>query len=105
MEVPGGEEVEEVEVLHQEEDLHLDVGLHLEGAHPHAAMDLPAMRAHQTGGVIVQLATTELLQDPTTVHHLPNPMTELLQNPLDSLTRAGPRWPSVKPAWTSRLGR
>merc|ERR1712181_79025 len=86
-------EVEEVEDLLQE------------GAHPHAAMDLPAMRVHQTGGVIVQQAMTELLQDPMTVHLHPNPMTELLQNPLDSLTRAGPRWPSVKPTWTSRLGR
>merc|ERR1719234_1926489 len=48
MEVPGGEVVEEVE------DLHQDVDLHLEGVHHHAAMALPAMRAHQTGGVIVQ---------------------------------------------------
>merc|ERR1719234_297464 len=99
MEAPGGEEEEEVE------DLHQDVDLHQEGARPHAAMDLPAMRGHQTGGVIVQQATTELLQDPTTVHLHPNLMTELLQNPLDSLTRAGPRWLSVKPTWTSRLGR
>merc|ERR1719352_999050 len=99
MEVPGGEEEEEVE------DLHLEGVLHQEGGHPHAAMDLPAMKAHQTGDVTVQQGTIELLQDPMTVHLLPNPMTELLQNPLDSLMRAGPRWPSVKPTWTSRLGR
>ena len=40
------------------------------------------MQAPQTGGVTVQLAMTELLQDPTTAHHL-DLTTELLQNPLD----------------------
>merc|ERR1719362_2562455 len=103
-EVPGGEEVEEVEDLHQDVDLHLDVGLHQEEAHLPAATDLRGMMAPQTGGVTVQQAMTELLQDPTTAHHL-DLTTELLQNPLDSLTRAGPRWPSVKPTWSSCLGR
>merc|ERR1719239_2110081 len=98
-EVPGGEEVEEVEEV---EDLHQDVDLHQEEAPLPAATDLPGMMAPQTGGVTVQQAMTELLQDPTTAHH-PDLTTELLQNPLDSLTRAGPRWPSVKPTWSSCL--
>merc|ERR1719220_180149 len=76
------------------------VGLLQEEDHLHAGMDLPAMMALQTGGVTVQLAMTELLQDPTTAHRL-DLTTELLPNPLDSLMRAGPRWPSVKPTWSS----
>jgi len=103
-EVPGGEEVEVGEDLLQDGDLHLVVDLHQEEAHLHAGMDLPVMMALQTGGVTVQLAMTELLQDPTTAHRL-DLTTELLPNPLDSLTRAGPRWPSVKPTWSSCLGR
>merc|ERR1719266_2317497 len=77
-EVPGGEEVE-VDLL-QDGDLHLVVDLHQEEAHLHAGMDLPVMMALQTGGVTVQLAMTELLQDPTTAHRL-DLMTELLQDP------------------------
>merc|ERR1719285_812521 len=103
-EVPGGEEVEVGEDLLQDGDLHLVVDLHQEEVPLHAGMDLPAMMALQTGGVTVQQVMTELLQDPTTAHRL-DLMTELLQNPLDSLMRAGPRWPSVKPTWSSCLGR
>jgi hypothetical protein len=58
----------------------------------------------QTGGATVQQATTKLLQEPTTAQHL-DLMTELLPSPLASLTKAGPRWPSVKPTWSSHLGR
>merc|ERR1719189_1641029 len=103
-EEPGGEEVEVGEVLLQDVDLHLVVDLHQEEAHLPAAMDLPGMTAPQTGGVTVQQAMTELHQDPTTAHRL-DLTTELLPNPLDSLTRAGPRWPSVKPTWSSCLGQ
>jgi hypothetical protein len=58
----------------------------------------------QTGGATVQQATTKLLQEPTTAQHL-DLTTELLPSPLASLTKAGPRWPSVKPTWSSHLGR
>merc|ERR1719305_1062535 len=70
----------------------------------HAVMGLLAMMDLQTGGETVQQATTKLLQDPTTAQHL-DLMTELLPSPLASLTKAGPRWPSVKPTWSSHLGR
>merc|ERR1719266_833013 len=79
-EEPGGEEVEVGEDLLQDGDLHLVVDLHQEEAHLHAGMDLPVMMALQTGGVTVQLAMTELLQDPTTALH-PDLTTELLQDP------------------------
>jgi len=105
MEVPGGavEEEEEVdlhlgEVLRPGEDPHQGEALHL------AVMGHLAMMVLQTGGVTVQQATTELHRDPTTAHH-PDPKTELLPSPLASLTKAGPRWPSVKPTWSSHLGR
>jgi len=104
-EVPGGavEEEEEVdlhlgEVLRPGEDPHQGEALHL------AVMGHLAMMVLQTGGVTVQQATTELHRDPTTAHH-PDPKTELLPSPLASLTKAGPRWPSVKPTWSSHLGR
>merc|ERR1740129_1708428 len=64
---PGVEEVEEVKTgaLQEGDRLQGEVPLLVgalrhaavllqEGAHLHAAMDLPAMKAHQTGGVIVQ---------------------------------------------------
>jgi hypothetical protein len=88
-EVPGGAE---------------EVGLHLEEAHHPAVMDLLVMKVLQTGGATVQLATRKHLQDPTTAHRL-NLMTKLLPSPLASLMKAGPRWPSVKPTWSSHLGR
>jgi len=104
-EVPGGavEEEEEVdlhlgEVLRPGEDPHQGEALHL------AVMVHLAMMVLQTGGVTVQQAMTELHRDPTTAHH-PDPKTELLPSPLASLTKAGPRWPSVKPTWSSHLGR
>lgn len=104
-EVPGGavEEEEEVdlhlgEVLRPGEDPHQGEALHL------AVMGHLAMMVLQTGGVTVQQATTELHRDPTTAHH-PDQKTELLLSPLASLTKAGPRWPSVKPTWSSHLGR
>merc|ERR1719331_564849 len=72
---------------------------------PHlAVMGLLAMMDLQTGGATVQQATTKLLQEPTTAQHL-DLTTELLPSPLASLTKAGPRWPSVKPTWSSHLGR
>merc|ERR1719341_1539425 len=105
MEVPGGavEEEEEVdlhlgEVLRPGEDPHQGEALHL------AVMGHLAMMVLQTGGVTVQQAMTELHRDPTTAHH-PDQKTELLPSPLASLTKAGPRWPSVKPTWSPHLGR
>jgi len=103
MEVPGG-------VAEEVVDLHLDVGLHPgEDLHPGEAlhlgvMGLPAMMVPQTGDATVPQGTTELHQDPTTACRQ-DPMTGLLQSPLASLTKAGPRWPSVNPTWSSLLGR
>lgn len=95
MEVPGGAVEEEVD-LHLGEAPRPGEDPH-QGEAPHlAVMGLLAMMALQTGGATVQQATTELLQDPKTAHHL-DLTTELLLSPLDSLTKAGPRWPSVKP--------
>jgi len=94
----GVEDLLRDEALHLGEVLHPGEALHL------AVMDLPAMKVPQTGDAIVQQATTELHQNPTTKHR-PSPMTELLPSPLASLTKVGPRWPSVKPTWSSRLGR
>merc|ERR1719447_408423 len=98
MEVPGG-------VAEEVVDLHLDVGLH-PGEDLHlGVMGLPAMMVPQTGGATVPQGTTELHhQDPTTACRQ-DPMTGLLQSPLASLTKAGPRWPSVNPTWSSLLGR
>jgi len=104
-EVPGGAVEEEVV------DLHLDVGLHLgEDLHPGedlhlAVMDLPATMDLQTGGATVQQGTIELHHQDPTIARRQDPMTELLPSPLASLTKAGPRWPSVKPTWSSLLGR
>merc|ERR1712130_251697 len=82
----------------EEEDLHPDVAPLLGEALLLVVMVL------LTGGATVQQETTELLQNPMTAH-LQDPTTELHPSPLDSLTRAGPRWPSVKPTWSSHLGR
>jgi len=104
-EVPGGAVEEEVV------DLHLDVGLHLgEDLHPGedlhlAVMDLPATMDLQTGDATVQQGTIELHHQDPTIARRQDPMTELLPSPLASLTKAGPRWPSVKPTWSSFLGR
>jgi len=102
-EVPGGAVEEEVD-LHLAEALRPGGDPH-QGEAPHlAVMGLLAMMDLQTGGATVQQATTKLLQDPTTAQHL-DLTTELLPSPLASLTKAGPRWPSVKPTWSSHLGR
>merc|ERR550517_905398 len=110
-EVLGGEEVVEEEDPHHDGDLHQGEG-HLQGedhpqgeAHLPGVMDLPVMMAHPTGDATAPPATTELLQDPTkTGKDRQDPKTELLPSPLDSLMKAGPRWPSVRPTWLSRLG-
>merc|ERR1719266_3201788 len=110
-EVLGGEEVVEEEDPPHDGDLHQGEG-HLQGedhpqgeAHLPGVMDLPVMMAHPTGGGTAPQATTELLQDPTkTAKDRQDPKTELLPSPLDSLMKAGPRWPSVRPTWLSRLG-
>jgi len=91
MEVPGDAVVEEGDHLPDVAPL-LGEALHL------AVMDLLAMMALQIGGVTVQQETTELLQDLTT-EHLQDPTTELHPSPLASLTKAGPRWPSVNLKW------
>lgn len=102
-EVPGGAVEEEVD-LHLGEALRPGEDPHQGEAPHHAVMGLLAMMDLQTGGATVQQATTKLLQEPTTAQHL-DLMTELLPSPLASLTKAGPRWPSVKPTWSSHLGR
>jgi len=103
-EVLGGEEVVEEEDPHHDGDLHQGED-HPQGeAHLPGVMDLPVMMAHPTGGATAPPATTELLQDPTkTAKDRQDPKTELLPSPLDSLMKAGPRWPSVRPTWLSRL--
>jgi len=102
-EVPGGAVEEEVD-LHLGEALRPGEDPHQGEAPHHAVMGLLAMMDLQTGGATVQQATTKLLQEPTTAQHL-DLTTELLPSPLASLTKAGPRWPSVKPTWSSHLGR
>merc|ERR1719305_139254 len=102
-EVPGGAVEEEVD-LHLGEALRPGEDPHQGEVPHHAVMGLLAMMDLQTGGATVQQATTKLLQEPTTAQHL-DLMTELLPSPLASLTKAGPRWPSVKPTWSSHLGR
>merc|ERR1719357_1439443 len=56
------------------------------------AMDLLVMMAPLTGAATALLETTVLLLQG-------NRMTGLLPSPLASLTRAGPRWPSVNLEW------
>merc|ERR1719458_2369059 len=102
-EVPGGAVEEEVD-LHLGEALRPGEDPHQGEAPHHAVMGLLAMMDLQTGGATVQQATTKLLQEPTTAQHL-DLTTELLPSPLASLTKAGTRWPSVKPTWSSHLGR
>jgi len=96
-EVPG-------DAAEEEEDPHPDVAPLLGEALHLVVMDLLAMMVLPTGGGTVQQETTELLQNPMTAH-LQDPTTELHPSPLASLMRAGPRWPSVKPTWSSHLGR
>jgi len=90
-EVPG-------DAAEEEEDPHPDVAPLLGEALHLVVMDLLAMMDLQTGDATVQQETTELLQNQMTAR-LQDPMTELHPSPLASLTRAGPRWPSVNLEW------
>merc|ERR1719225_999019 len=85
-EAPGGE----AEVAGM--DRHQDVDRHQGEALLQGAMDLLVMMAPLTGAATALLETTVLLLQG-------NRMIGLHPSPLASLTRAGPRWPSVNLKW------
>merc|ERR1719430_471085 len=86
MEAPGGE----AEVVGM--DRHQDVDRHQGEALLQGVMDLLVMMAPLTGAATAPLETTVLLLKG-------NRMIGLHPSPLASLTRAGPRWPSVNLKW------
>merc|ERR1719225_2067965 len=75
-------------------DRHQDVDRHQGEVLLQDAMDLLVMMAPLTGAATAPLETTVLLLQG-------NRMTGLLPSPLASLTRAGPRWPSVNLEWST----
>merc|ERR1719474_1949743 len=85
-EAPGGE----AEVAGM--DRHQDEARHLGEVLLQDAMDLLVMMAPLTGAATAPLETTVLLLQG-------NRMIGLHPSPLASLTRAGPRWPSVNLKW------
>merc|ERR1719462_591800 len=85
-EAPGGE----AEVAGM--DRHQDVDRHQGEALLQGVMDLLVMMAPLTGAATALLETTVLLLQG-------NRMIGLHPSPLASLTRAGPRWPSVNLKW------
>merc|ERR1719323_35085 len=87
-----GEALRQGGVLPQGEAPHL-AEVHLLGeALLQGVMDLLVMMAPLTGAATALLETTVLLLQG-------NRMTGLHPSPLASLTRAGPRWPSVNLKW------
>merc|ERR1719192_2332248 len=91
-EAPGGEAEVAGMDRHQDVDRHQGGARHRGEALLQGAMDLLVMMAPLTGAATALLETTVLLLQG-------NRMTGLLPSPLASLTRAGPRWPSVNLEW------
>lgn len=91
-EAPGGEAEVAGMDRHQDVDRHQGEARHLGEALLQGVMDLLVMMAPLTGAATALLETTVLLL-------LGNRMIGLHPSPLASLTRAGPRWPSVNLKW------
>lgn len=91
-EAPGGEAEVAGMDRHQDVDRHQGGARHLGEALLQGVMDLLVMMAPLTGAATALLETTVLLLQG-------NRMIGLHPSPLASLTRAGPRWPSVNLKW------
>merc|ERR1719220_899634 len=91
-EAPGGEAEVAGMDRHQDVDHHQGGARHQGEALLQGAMDLLVMMAPLTGAGTAPLETTVLLLQG-------NRMIGLHPSPLASLTRAGPRWPSVNLKW------
>merc|ERR1719229_2161592 len=91
-EAPGGEAEVAGMDRHQDVDRHQGGARHRGEALLQGAMDLLVMMAPLTGAGTAPLETTVLLLQG-------NRMIGLHPSPLASLTRAGPRWPSVNIKW------
>merc|ERR1719476_620285 len=91
-EAPGGEAEVAGMDRHQDVDRHQGGARHLGEALLQGVMDLLVMMAPLTGAATALLETNVLLLQG-------NRMIGLHPSPLASLTRAGPRWPSVNLKW------